>query len=263
MSELERIESFLHGISERASTEVVPFDGGVAFLNSNFPIIWDMNFLTVQSPEGMTVERLLAAADDILGSRALKHRKAEVMFAPEGAVLAEGFEKLEGWTVNKLITMKLTGSPDRDLVPGIAEEVTYDELRSFREEGVRRGPYAGNEDDVRQLVDKNRVWHDVTTTRHFAARIDGRIVSGCDLYLDGAIGQIEDVETFQEAQNKGMARAVVGTAAAAAEAAGCNLIFLNADDDDWPKLLYRKLGFEAIGTFFHFLKTPEESRRTQ
>ena len=216
-----------------------------------------MNFLTVKAAETMTVGSIISACDDILGGRDLKHRKAEVMYHPEGAALAEDFKKLEGWTVNTLITMKLTGDPDKALVPGVGEEVTYDQLRAFREEGVRRGPYASSEGDVRQLVDKNRVWHDAVETKHFAARLDGRIVSGCDLYIDGGIGQIEDVETFEEAQNKGLARAVVGRAAEAAAAAGCDLIFLNADDDDWPKLLYIKLGFETIGTYYTYLKTPE------
>lgn len=257
MSDLERIDAFLHHISELASTDLIPFEGGLAYLNSNFPIIYDMNFLTVRSPETMTVGSVISACDDILGGRDLKHRKAEVMYEPEGAVLAEGFKKLEGWTVNTLITMKLTEEAHKALVPGVGEEVTYDELRGFREEGVRRGPYASSEEDVRQLVDKNRVWHDAVETKHFAARLDGRIASGCDLYIDGGIGQIEDVETFEEAQNKGLARAVVGSAAAAAVAAGCNLIFLNADDDDWPKLFYRKLGFETIGTYYQYLKTPE------
>lgn len=257
MSDLRRIANFLNGLSERAATDLVPFDGGVAFLNSNFPIIWDMNYLTVRSPGGMTVEALVAAAEEILGGRGLKHRKAEVPYSSEGPVLAEGFKALEGWTVDTLITMKLTGVPDRAPVPGTAEEVAFEELQTFREEGVRRGPYAKNEDDVRQLVDKNGVWHETIGARHFAARMDGRIVSGCDLYVMDGVGQIEDVDTFEEAQNKGLARAVVGSAAAAAAEAGCDLIFLNADDDDWPKELYRKLGFETIGVFHQFLKTPE------
>lgn len=257
MSDLRRIANFLNGLSERAATDLVPFDGGVAFLNSNFPIIWDMNYLTVRSPGGMTVEALAAAAEEILGGRGLEHRKAEVMYSSEGPVLAEGFKDLEGWTVNTLITMKLTGVPDRAVVPGVAEEVTFEEMQTFREGGVRRGPYADDEGGARQMIDKNRVWHETSGARHFGARLDGRIVSGCTLYLADDVGQIEDVDTFQEAQNKGLARAVVGAAAAAAAEGGYDLIFLNADDDDWPKELYRKLGFETIGVYYQFLKTPK------
>ena len=36
---------------------------------------------------------------------------------------------------------------------------------------------------------------------------------------------------------------------------GCDLVFLVADEQDWPKTLYEKLGFEPVTTLHHFLKT--------
>jgi hypothetical protein len=39
-------------------------------------------------------------------------------------------------------------------------------------------------------------------------------------------------------------------------AAGHELVFLVADDDDWPKDLYARLGFETIGRTWSFLRTP-------
>ena len=35
------------------------------------------------------------------------------------------------------------------------------------------------------------------------------------------------------------------------------MIFLIADDADWPKELYAKLGFDPIGRFWQFTKPPE------
>ena len=41
-----------------------------------------------------------------------------------------------------------------------------------------------------------------------------------------------------------------------ARAAGCDLVFLEADADDWPKELYARLGFRAIGQIYAFVRKP-------
>jgi hypothetical protein len=38
--------------------------------------------------------------------------------------------------------------------------------------------------------------------------------------------------------------------------AGHGFIFLQADDADWPKELYARLGFEGIGRTWSFLRAP-------
>ncbi|CAN5468246.1 hypothetical protein BH18ACT16_BH18ACT16_14020 [soil metagenome] len=39
---------------------------------------------------------------------------------------------------------------------------------------------------------------------------------------------------------------------------GHDFVFLIADDDDWPKELYTKLGFDSIGRcFFNFILSPK------
>ncbi len=45
-------------------------------------------------------------------------------------------------------------------------------------------------------------------------------------------------------------------AARAAEADGCELVFLLTDADDWPRHWYRRLGFDDLGASSEFLKLP-------
>jgi hypothetical protein len=45
-------------------------------------------------------------------------------------------------------------------------------------------------------------------------------------------------------------------AADAARAEGADLVFLVADDEDWPKTLYARLGFDAAGPAWEFVRTP-------
>jgi len=48
------------------------------------------------------------------------------------------------------------------------------------------------------------------------------------------------------------------SAAAAARDAGAGLVFLLADQDDWPRHLYGRLGFDPVGPEWEFLRTPSE-----
>jgi mycothiol synthase len=59
---------------------------------------------------------------------------------------------------------------------------------------------------------------------------------------------IDEVGTLMTARGRGLARAVVSAAIDAAIGEGCDPIFVPADADDWPQLLYAKLGFEPLGT---------------
>jgi hypothetical protein len=49
---------------------------------------------------------------------------------------------------------------------------------------------------------------------------------------------------------------VVGRILREARSAGAETVFLIADDADWPKDLYRKLGFDPVGRFWQFTKPP-------
>ena len=42
-----------------------------------------------------------------------------------------------------------------------------------------------------------------------------------------------------------------------ARRAGAGLVFLLAEEDDWPKALYAKLGFDQIGRVGLFTRKPE------
>jgi predicted N-acetyltransferase YhbS len=64
------------------------------------------------------------------------------------------------------------------------------------------------------------------------------------------------VNTLEEHRGRGVGRAVVLAAAAAARASGADLVFLDADADDWPRLLYGRLGFDPVGEAWEFIRRP-------
>ena len=81
-------------------------------------------------------------------------------------------------------------------------------------------------------------------------------MSATDLYSDGRTAQVEDVATSPDHRGKGLASAVVLRAVEEALASGHTFVFLIANDENGPKELYGRLGFETIGHTWSFLRKP-------
>jgi len=259
MGEVPRIVEFLRALDRRAAGEEVPFQFGAAYFRRELPRVWSRNYLVAEKDvEQVTAELLVQEADRILGEAGLRHRKIEVYDEEAGARLEPGFQEL-GWVVSCDLLMVARREPDRPSDTSVVEEVAIEELEPVWSEGIRSEPFGRDEEVVRQLIDNKRVVVEAIDTRFFAARVDGALVSYCDLYSDGRTGQIEAVLTLERYRNRGLSRATVSRALAASREAGHDLTFLMAHRDDWPKELYRKLGFDEVGAVYEFLKPASEA----
>ena len=72
---------------------------------------------------------------------------------------------------------------------------------------------------------------------------DGVPVAGTQLRIDGATAAIEAVMTAPSARRRGHGAALVGDAIHRARCAGCDVIWLLRDADDWPRRGYERIGF--------------------
>jgi len=254
--DLRRALDFENGIRERCTTRLEPFEWGTALFNSNLSHVWDLNYLRADaSLRSATADALIAEADRLLGGAGHTHRQIDVDDEREALRLAPGF-LAAGWGSFRTVYMVLRREPDRRSEP-VAEQVSWEELRPTVETQTRLESFATTEEVVQQLLDRRPLEAEATHLRHFGARIDGRIVSYCDLYSDGETAQVEDVATLEEYRNRGLARAVVRAAVDTALGEDHNFVFIVADEDDWPKALYARLGFDSVGTLRAFRKTPE------
>jgi ribosomal protein S18 acetylase RimI-like enzyme len=145
--------------------------------------------------------------------------------------------------------------PDRIAGPPV-EELAFADVASLIEETYRRVEWATSEEMVHSFTDQHNKYEEVIGARFFAARVDGALAGNCELYLDGFDAQIENVGTLEEYRGQGIARAVVLGALGAARASGASHVFIVADEDDWPKDLYAKLGFDQIGRTWQFIRWP-------
>jgi GNAT superfamily N-acetyltransferase len=248
--ERARMLTFERDLLRRTTTRTEPFRWGTAYLDDRFPLRWDSNLLWADAPlDGVGADELAGEADRILGGAGLTHRNILVDDVVPSRRLAPRFVSL-GYAWDRLLTMVLRGEPDRPpTVP--VEEVDVETYVPIVADAIRPEPYATSEEVVDQLAGHRRVLA-AAGARFFIARVDGVPAGRCELYLGDGVAQVEDVGTLEAYRGRGLARAAVLRAVREARAAGCDLIFLHADEDDWPRHLYEKLGFAPFARWSAF-----------
>ena len=250
---LERVQRFEREI-EMAGSKTVDSPFGVAVLEPRLPRRHDSNYLLVDRlPLGAGAPAIAAEAQRILGGAGLAHRAAFTFDQRLGDQLDAQFRDL-GWNVRRHIWMAQLREPERVADGSVVEEVGEADLRPGRTDEIVRYPW-GSHDVAKQLLDAKLLIAERAETRFFGVRVEGEIVSWADLYVAQGVGQVEDVATKEQHRGKGYASAVVLRAAGEARKAGADLVFLVADEEDWPKELYKRLGFDTIGRLTKFFLT--------
>ncbi|WP_049578054.1 GNAT family N-acetyltransferase [Streptomyces sp. SBT349] len=251
-TELNRVRAFLSAFARRQAPSVVDVPGGFAVRDDALPYSHADNQVIIDGDA--EPEALPGIADEVLGG--LPHRLITVLRDQAGAGCAPALVRA-GYTHSTSLIMLHTGPlPELGSLATAAGPV---ELDAFREPLTRRWrsflPH-GAEEAVRQLVDRRLARLRGADTVYFigARAEDGEVASWADLYLDavGGTAQFEDFLTSEAHLRKGYGRAVMAAALHRAADAGCGTRFLLADESDWPRHWYQRLGFEPLGRVHSF-----------
>jgi ribosomal protein S18 acetylase RimI-like enzyme len=239
--ELARSYDFMaRGDMSGTRVEASPF--GRAVYTDELPRRLDGNYLWV--------DRAAEPKELVVEAARLERR---LIFVPDpelGDALAPWF-KHQGWRIDRHLVMAQLREAERDADLSRVREVSEPELREARRRVLADEPWA-NPEVLEQIFGAKALIGERVRTRFFAVELDGEVVSYADLYLDGAEAQVEDVGTVPEHRNAGHASAVVLGAIAEARRAGAEFVCLVADAHDWPKELYRRLGFDEVGHYTKF-----------
>jgi GNAT superfamily N-acetyltransferase len=253
--ELDRALAFEETLRIRCTERIVPFRFGRAYFNDSHPHVWYLNGLVVDGTKDVDAGELAAEAELLHTDAGQAHRRCQVADEAVGARLEPFFRRI-GWKVEREVVMTYRGAGERTADPSSVEEVSREDLLPLREEMSRAEHWADSDEVVAEVLDANRLWEQAANARYFTVRVDGAPVAATDLYSDGRIAQVETVATLPAYRGRGYASALVLRAVEEARSAGHELVFLNADAEDWPKELYARLGFEQIGATWGFLRTP-------
>jgi ribosomal protein S18 acetylase RimI-like enzyme len=252
MSELERAWEFECATHELYARDSRRFDLGTVIHDDTLRRVYDANFVRFECGfDELTGDRVETLADELQAS--LAHRKVVIPNEQAGARVADELRG-RGWRYFTLVTMAYRGN-DAPLGPHerAVEEVEPDALSTARErdldDGTRDAEARG------QIVQFTEHVAAAMPMRAFAARGDrDEIGSFCTLFQRDGIGEVDDVTTIEQYRRRGLASAVVSAAVRASVGDGDTLTFLVADEADWPKDWYARLGFEPIGRRYELLR---------
>jgi GNAT superfamily N-acetyltransferase len=255
-NDLTQIHRFLRRTEESVCDRVQPTAHGAAMLTPSLSLVWQLNAIHVDDPHA-DAEALVREADEL--QRSLGHRKLVVHDEALGTRLAPRLEAL-GWNVFRLLVMVQRRPPEREVAPGAGAEIRRAEgaaaLAAFR----REQPFGWQEEAVRQLGAMDERYGLALEAHDFASPPDDPACA-CRLYSDGELAQFDEVGTVEARRGRGHATAAVLAATEYAQAAGRSPVFLLTDANDWPRLLYGRLGFDAIGAVHEFLRLPLSAAR--
>ncbi len=254
---LNRCIEFVIAAERRASEIVEVHDGFSVQLNPSIPNVWDANRVVIDRA-GITTREIVDLTDAAIGAAGMKHRTAYIRDCDFGRRLAPEFEQI-GWIAQRGLFMVLRREPDK--TPDVEVfETSIEEVEDLQRSmitggedtpGGRSDPLAG------ELIEwDRRLGAAVEEDRWFIAMADGRPAATCRLIRDGGIGQVESVGALDAARGRGLGRAVAQAAAAASKEAGDQITFISAVANDWPRLLYDRIGFEAAGEDWAFRLQP-------
>ena len=225
---------------------------GEAFFHDGLPRVWMLNQLSVDARA--EADDIVSALEELYGH--LPHRRAFVERPDVGEALAPELKRA-GWLVEHDVFMVLRRERDLAAAPGLAREVEEEAVRAVEAQTIAAEPF-GEPGIVQQMLAARGAFGRAGAGRYFAAALDGVDACHTTLYSDGVVAQVEDVGTLEAARGHGLARAACSAAIDAALAAGHEFVFIIADDNDWPKDLYARLGFDPVGRPWAFTRVGPE-----
>jgi N-acetylglutamate synthase-like GNAT family acetyltransferase len=221
---------------------VHPVDAGWVIRTPSLPVVWTLNQLRLG--RRFDFSEVLTLAETFLGDLPFRHVVLEGDAV--GRPLEDRFERA-GWRRERELVMALSAEPPPPSATTVVIEPTEEEALGLMARWLVEERPQLEPGPLHQLVEFNRREGRARQVRHFGvADGDGTVVAITMLYSDGVSAQVENVYTVPQHRNRGFARTLVTHAASAARSGGHELVFIVADDDDWPKQLYSRAGFTPV-----------------
>ena len=224
-----------------------PWEHGTVVRATRYPHYFNLNLVRVEEDPAMSVEMLVAFADEALAG--LRHRRLDFDLVDAAEPLRAAFQA-HGWSARRLLWMRheVPPPPGPDLA---VEEVPYDAVDDLR--------VAWHREDFpdQDPADYHAQAREVALQLGagvLAVREAGIPVAFAELERVGAAVEITHV--YVRPQYRGAGRGTAMTRAAIEAASDARDLWIVADDEGRPKKLYARLGFRPAWTTMEFLRPP-------
>lgn len=248
--ELERL------MQKAAATRFERTPYGFVCANSDLSSVWSASRVQVEPDgESPTLDQMREMAElPTQWHPELRHRTALISHSDENREVAWSLAR-EGWDVTELWLLICRVPPK---VPAAARPVEGEARRRLKGRlGVELGLPPGKSAQF-DRYDELRA----RAAAHFAygGYEAGRPLSLASMFLRGDIAALEDVATLSRARGRGLGKAAVMGATAAALRLSARAVYLFAEPDV-AKRFYFPLGFEQIGSAWDCEKAPPGEKR--
>lgn len=245
---MELILRFMRRTIELSADELRAVPGGWVVKTPSLAAAWGLNHLRLSQP--MSFGEVLALAEEELGY--LSYRHVVVEDAEAQRELEPAFTTA-GWKADREVLMALERGPDRAVDSSAVVDVDHASLQALLTRWTLEDHPETTPETMRELLDFYARETRARGDRGFSIVGEGGSAAAMTkLRAAENVAQIEDVYTVPEARGQGFARALVTHAVTVAGADSPDLIFIMADDNDWPKELYARIGFEPVGRLLQF-----------
>lgn len=232
-----RARAFDRSLAMRRTPVLRPAGCGHAVLDPRVPASYEHNSFWVEGAPA--VDEWIADADLALAGC---HHRRVVLTAEPSAVPT-------GWVVGEERIMVLPPDVEVPRRAGVAvRSVTTEAMARLWGPSWRRDIAGIGDDAVEDLLRREAFADAHVRLVDLAVLGAGGVPrASAQVRIDGATAAIEAVMTEPGARGQGWGGAVVADGIARARDAGCDLVWLIAFADDWPREWYARLGFEDVG----------------
>ena len=255
-ADLARAVAWERRAHEDIAQRVEPLPYGFACLDESLPLVYFANLLWVTAGVGeVGAAEIIADADRLLAP--LRHRWVVVDQEPLWRRLDAQFAAA-GWGHQTHLFMLHRRAPDRSPPLDGVREVGHDDIRAAEMRYMATQPWCTSAEPALQVLEHHlRLGHQLGE-RCFAAFDGDEVAAYAKLRHRDGVAQVEDVVVLAEHRGNGLGRLVTTAALTEGLRLEPELLFIVADDEDWPKQLYERLGFEPAGRtrMFHRLPPP-------
>jgi GNAT superfamily N-acetyltransferase len=242
-ADIARISAFERGSLERVADELVAIPEGWVARTPSLSWVYYLNHVRVN----VSIETAEALALLERHMSEMPYRHLVIGDQSMGERLTAELRSA-GWKIGRDVVMALAGEVDRGLDTSAVSEVPESEVVGLVTRWVSEDEECrGQPEMIREVVEAIRLAWRARNARHYAVRgPDGAVAGMTMLFSDGSVAQVEDVYVTPEARGRGIGRTLVTHAVRQAVKGRHDVVFILADDEDWPKELYAKVGFEPV-----------------
>lgn len=225
----------------------------VRYRDTLLPDMYDHNFTYIKNEVSKSVFQQLSEEEIRLNREENKSFFKLTMDEMPDRKWLEGFqEQIEvehsGYYVYPLLTSPQWNTLPNCKISKVVDPAMIEDLVSM--DLIHDEERCGKDFCLRRTRRRGKVYLSSEPLNSYICYYNGVPAGNCDLFLYRDMAKIEDFAVLPQFQRQGIGTTILKTLIDIALSRRAKLIYLETDEEDTPKEMYAKLGFEKVGNSY-------------